>query len=72
MTYETMRPMLDWRVSVLGRVTPEALVEAMTVEGLPYEQIPADRYPAVVGFRKRTATARLAVARRYCAEQDGK
>lgn len=58
-------PMLKWRVGTLRGHTPRSLAASLTVEGLPYEDIPTKHYEAVKGFRRRNHRARASLCRRF-------
>lgn len=71
LTYKELEPMLFWRhrsLAVRG-VTPQLLVECLSVEGLQGVQVPEQYERAVIGFHKRTRLAREAVARRFLQER---
>lgn len=57
-----------WRMFSLkhsARTTIGRVVEAMSVEGLPYEQIPECHYKGVVAFRKLRQDARENLVARF-------
>ena len=57
-----------WRIFGLklgARRTVEQIIEAMSVEGLPYEQIPECHYRGVVAFRKLRQDARERLVWRF-------
>jgi len=63
--FEKLTPMLKWRVGTLRGHTPRSLAASLTVEGLPYADIPTRHYDAVKGFRRRNHKARAALCRRF-------
>ena len=63
--FAELEPMLKWRVGTLRGHTPQSLAASLTVEGLPYDDIPPEHYKAVVGYRRRSHKARAALCRRY-------
>lgn len=71
-TFEQIRPLLAWRdKSIGGTLSDVQLVEALSVEGLPYEQTPPKYEPALKAFRTNQAR-RLRLVRRYLAEKEQK
>jgi DNA-dependent RNA polymerase auxiliary subunit epsilon len=54
---------------LLERAFHVQLVEALSVEGLPYEQTPPEHEPALKAFRTNQAR-RLRLVRRYLAEKE--
>lgn len=64
-TFEEIARMLQWRDRTTGeRLDDAQLVESLSVEGLPYDQIPAEHYEAVKTFRTNQAR-RLGFVQRY-------
>jgi hypothetical protein len=71
-TFEQIKPLLAWRdKSTGGTLSDSQLVEALSVEGLPYEQTPPEHAPALKAFRTNQAR-RLRLVRRYLAEKEQK
>jgi hypothetical protein len=69
-TFEQIKPLLAWRdESTGGTFSDVQLVEALSVEGLPYEQTPPEHEPALKAFRTNQAR-RLRLVRRYLAEKE--
>ena len=69
-TFEQIKPLLAWRdESTGGTLSDVQLVEALSVEGLPYEQTPPEYEPAWKAFRT-DLTRRLRLVRRYRAEKE--
>jgi hypothetical protein len=74
MTFEQLKPLLEWRVGDVRGWTPRMLSESLG-EGLPYvddgegglmaEGMPRHLQPLLVGFRHRGQDAREAVCRRF-------
>lgn len=70
MKYEELKPLLKWRANDLRFLlsdveTPEFLAEILSVDGLPYDEIPERHYERVVAFRKRRQDQRVALCRRF-------
>jgi hypothetical protein len=58
-------PLFTWRTKHLGSVTAERLVYILTVEALPYYNVPGPLIPLLVQFRHLRMDARVAVAKRW-------
>lgn len=64
--YVEVAPALDWRFRQLSQDSnSEELAEALSIEGLPYEQIPEKLWKSVRAFRHLRQDAIKAAARRY-------
>jgi len=69
-TFEQIKPLLAWRdESTGGSLSDVQLVEALSVEGLPYEQTPPEHEGALKAFRTNQAR-RLRLVRRYRTEKE--
>ena len=73
MTYEELKPLLEWRAG-LGRSgrgpwTGSLLALALSVEDMVETPVPAELETALVGFRRRTKDGRYAVCRRFLYER---
>ena len=56
--------LIRWRSKTLKNPSAERLVQALSVEGLRYTDIPPDLYQAVVAFRHLRQDARLRLVAR--------
>lgn len=66
MTYEQLKPLLAWRVGSLRGWTPTGL--SASLGDVPYEEVPAELFDLLVGFRHRRQDGREAVCRRFLEE----
>lgn len=64
--------LLAWRHETTGHGTADALAGSLTVEGLRYEDIPADLWPSVRAWRQLLTTTRLRHARAFLAKRGAK
>ena len=67
-TFDEVDRLLRWRTRGQGHpagLSAQKIVDSLSVEGLPYEQIPDDLYEAVVQFRHLRQDARLAKVQRW-------
>ena len=70
MRYEDIESLLRWRVDSidLRGLTPDLLVDSLSVEGLRYDAIPEEHYELVLSFRKRGREQRVDLCRRFLHE----
>lgn len=61
--------MFAWRARRLPDVGVAGLLLSLSVEGLPYRQIPPGKYDLVIGFRHKSRLERRAMVARYFREE---